>query len=353
MHTIIFIGLLGFSFFYCSFAHRDSAYYHDEDDGFNFGRNRWMQKFCDSALLSELAMPGTHDSGTYKDVGGDAVTTQCLNFTQQLSVGIRVFDIRIRHINNAFTLHHGTVYLKVPFGTFLSEITQFLSRNPSETVLFRLKKEHKDGHGNTRSMEQTLEVYLNACRAWYLKTTSTSVTLGEARGKFIILNDCDDFNQVGINYDSLSIQDEYSLDSNWDLYEKWEDVRSHLTLSMNGDKQTWFMNYLSGSGGSFPYFVASGHSNPATGAARLATGRTTPGWKNSWRDFPRVSCFIGICTIAFEGTNILARDKIEEMNENYSISRSVGIIMADFPGDSLIGEIIRNNYRVCLNKKLY
>jgi len=65
---------------------------------------------------------------------------------------------------------------------------------------------------------------------------------------------------------------------------------------------------------------------------------TTPGWKNSYPDFPRVDCFIGICTIAFEGVNILTQEYLRNQHPAY-----VGIVMADFPGPGLIDSLIRLN----------
>ncbi|WP_424577992.1 RICIN domain-containing protein [Bacillus cereus] len=147
---------------------------------------------------------------------------------------------------------------------------------------------------------------------------------------------------IGLNYPhDFNIQDDYHLSTNWDLYDKWSKVKKQLNeanTSYNRGSKIKFINYLSGSGGSFPYFVASGHSSPGTSAPRLATGLTTPGWSNSYLDFPRVACFIGICTIAFEGTNILTTDYIENNNLKYT-----GIIVADFPGQALINNVIKTN----------
>lgn len=338
--------LFAFAFNSGTFAHWDSAYFRSADDGFNFGRTKWMETICDNTPIRELALPGTHDSGTYKVIG-DSISTQCLNFAQQMSAGIRVFDIRVRHIENKFTLQSGTDDLNVAFSDFLLEVALFLTNQTSETVLFRLKKEYIDGTGNTRSMRATLDWYLNLYQSFYLNTTNLGVTLGQARGKFIVLNDNGDFNGVGIGYGNLDIQDEYSLGSNWDLYGKWEKVKTQLGRSKDGAKESWYMNYLSGSGGSFPYFVASGHSSPGTGAPRLATGLMTPLSQNSFPDFPRVFCIFRLCTIAYEGTNILTRDRIKEINQKRWGSRTVGIIMSDYPGDSLISEIIDNNWRIC------
>ena len=58
-------------------------------------------------------------------------------------------------------------------------------------------------------------------------------------------------------------------------------------------------------------------------------------------DFPTVNCVLGICTIAYEGTKVLARDKIKRLNANRP-RRTVSIIIADFPGEDLIYEIVRN-----------
>lgn len=90
--------------------------------------------------------------------------------------------------------------------------------------------------------------------------------------------------------------------------------------------------------GSFPYFVASGKSSPSNGAPLLATGLTTPGFSSSYPDFPRVACFIGICTIAFQGINILAYNYI--VSQSYSF---LGIVFTDFVGESIISKTISLN----------
>lgn len=58
-----------------------------------------------------------------------------------------------------------------------------------------------------------------------------------------------------------------------------------------------------------PYFVASAKSSHGTHHPRLLTGRTTPGWKGTWPDFPWVACLnlrvSQVCSIAFAGINEL------------------------------------------------
>lgn len=341
----IFFYFLALSFCSTSYAYWDSAYYRKATDGFT-DKSKWMNTIRDDVLLSEIAIPGTHDSAAYKGFV-DSVATQTLNFDQQLKYGIRMFDIRIRHTSDRFALHHGVVFLDVMFGDFLNSADKFLSTNPSETVIFRLKEEMRPNNNNTRSMIDTLKHYISLHKDKYINLKSLNTKLKEVRGKFIILGDGEDFRDYGVPYWSANIQDEYRLKTNWDLYSKWEHVKRQLDIASYGSPNTTYINYLSGSGGSFPYFVASGHSSPGTKAPRLSTGLTTPGWKHSYPDFPRINCFIGICTIAFEGINILTRDKIKQYN-NQGINRTVGIIISDFPGESLIKSIIDNN-KILLN----
>lgn len=332
-----------------AYAHWHGAY-SSSTNGFSV-RSDWMNNISDSTKLSEMALPGTHDSATY-DSNNNIERTQVLSFDQQLAYGVRVFDIRIRHTSDRFALHHGPSFLNKMFGDFLQSVNRFLESNPSETVLFRLKEDHRPNSNNTRSLEATLKFYLDQYPSKFLKTNNLGITLGEARGKFILLSNMVEFNAYGLRYgDDFNIQDDYYLATNWDLYSKWEKVRNQWDSTVyRGNSGRFYVNYLSGSGGSMPYFVASGHLNTGTSAPRLSTGRTTPGWKYSYPDFPRVNCFIGICTIAFEGINILFHDTLQRHNEalrdlpgRHGFSRSAGIVMSDFPGSALLGNIIYNN----------
>lgn len=338
-------------------AHEDDGYSHD-GSGF---RNRagWMAHLPDDARISDLSLPGTHDTMSFH--GGDAVQTQSLSLQDQLNAGIRVLDIRARHSNDLFKIFHGSVYQHAVFGEdVLKPVIAFLRAHPRETVLIRLKEEY-DPTENTRSFADTFLGYMNTFNSEAQDTYgrfvwrpdgSTNTALGQVRGKIVFMLqpsrfDASTLGAWGIPYDDgdlMSIQDDYHLTTNWDLYGKWERIRDHLHAADQGDRHRIYINYLSGSGGSFPYFVASGHSSPGTGAPRLATGLTTPGWDDSYPDFPRVDCFWlfliwdDVCTIAFEGTNTLTKHHLRS-----SRAGRVGILMADFPGDGLIDAIIARN----------
>lgn len=345
---------LGFSsskLFFCfaflvplsTFAHYDPGYYREPTDNFK-NRQDWMRSIRNDVRLSELALPGTHDAGAFGNIL-EVAKCQGMDFVQQLETGVRYFDIRIRHFNNMFRLHHGVVRLVVDFDDFMVNVTNFLNANPSETILFRVREEQNPGGTNTRTIRETLEAYL-AQYPKVLRTTDMSLTLEKARGSYIISCDtrsvCDG---LGFDYHNQIIQDDFRLGSNQDLYWKWERVRDHLVLASGGDRNRFYMNYLSGSGTVpivFPFFVASGHSTPGTAAPRMSTNRPN---SDLWPDFPREPCANhGFC-IFFEGTNMLARDGLKNYNLINPRPRTVGIIMADYPGDSLIEEIVKQNNR--------
>jgi 1-phosphatidylinositol phosphodiesterase len=313
-------------------AHENAGYSHDSE--VKTHNPNWLTSIKDDTLVSQISWPGTHDTMAF--FGGDAVQTQSLSLENQLESGVRVLDIRCRHIEDIFAIHHGPFFQNTFFGDVLNITTKFLHDHPGETVLMRVKEEYNP-EKNTRTFEETFrDYYWKDWNASFWKPTSDNPRLGDIRGKIVVLQNFPAGTKYGINYDSFSTQDDYVLDTNWDLYDKWTKVKDYLDKANTGDTNTKYMNYLTGSTGSFPYFVVSGHSSPQTGAPRLMTGRTTPGWKDSWPDFPRVNCFIGICSIAFEGTDVLTYERLD----NY---KRVGVLMADFPGPGLIERIISRN----------
>ncbi|MCU4837082.1 phosphatidylinositol-specific phospholipase C [Bacillus cereus] len=320
-------------------AHEHPGYSHDKEIGYT--NSNWMSQINDSVRFSDLSIPGTHDTMS-TGYGGDIAQTQSMSLQAQLDVGIRYIDIRCRYTDGLFAIHHGSIFLHTMFGDVLNTTTQFLDNHPGETIFMRVKQEHSSVSNDI--FNQTLKEYMDRYPGYFFDSqnrTNTDPTLEEMRGKIVILLNVGGSN-VGLNYPhDFNIQDDYNLPTNWDLHDKWLKVKTQLNMANTAHQamsRKKFINYLSGSGGTFPYFVASGHSNPATGAPRLATGLTTPGWSNSYLDFPRVDCFIGICTIPFEGTNVLTTNYIAEKPFNYT-----GIVVSDFPGRGLINNVISVN----------
>ncbi|MCI8497151.1 MAG: phosphatidylinositol-specific phospholipase C [Clostridiales bacterium] len=320
-------------------AHKDYAYWHETSR--TQTKADWMKKLSNNKRTSELSLPGTHDTMAHRSdlLGGDIARTQTMSLTDQLMSGIRVLDIRLKYENSKLLkCHHGVAYLKAEFADVLRDIKDFLKKNPSEAIFMRVSQENSNV--SDQKMKEAFDYYYNQNKDLFYNGGSQNPTVGEIRGKIVLLPKVGSLYNYGIKYKSLKIQDDYYLKTNWDLYSKWEKIKNHVTESNKSSRSQIYMNYLSGSGGSFPFFVASGHVTSGTNASRLSTGKTTPLFKNSYPDFPRTGKFLGMATISFEGTNTLAADYLNKNKIKYC-----GMVMADFPGSRLINSIIDCNWR--------
>ncbi len=150
----------------------------------------------------------------------------------------------------------------------------------------------------------------------------------------------------GLLWATFTILPNKKMSTNWDLYSKWLALKAFLP-SANAAKKSQ-ISFWTGHGGSYPYFVVSGKSSRTGG--QLSTALTTPGFKSSYPDFPRIWCFIGICTIAFQGMNIMGYNYIVSQNYAYT-----GIVFTDFYGDDLLKRIVGRNqatYAKCIATKV-
>ncbi|ATB31012.1 phosphatidylinositol-specific phospholipase C domain-containing protein [Melittangium boletus] len=261
----------------------------------------WMRWLPNATKVSALSIPGTHDTMAdetewYVTVFERAwILTQGLNLRPQLDAGVRAVDIRARHIGDRFTIHHGAYHLMTNFDYVLGTTVQFLKDNPTETVLMRVKKEHTE-EGNTRSFAATFEWYRDqAAYSPYIWRGTHVPTLGEARGKIVILDDFEGGDH-GINWNSIRLQDAWEETN---TTTKWNLVRNHLVTTNTGDTNALYLNFLS-----------------AAGAG---------------------------------GTPAGIADDVNEQALHYLMGSNVqrtGVLMMDFPGAGLIDAIIAHNFRL-------
>jgi len=364
--------ILIFSLTPVSLAHPHYTYSHEERA--MTANPNWMSVLPDSVRLSELSIPGTHESLSFYGPAPiiNLVRTQRMSLVSQLESGIRVFDIRCAVVDvrsgpglpGYFNIYHGDIFQKEHFGGVLDTVVKFLRNHKRETVLMRVKEEKTDRPGDFETIFR--DTYWNKApyKDFMWKGTDQNPTLAEMRGKIVILQDfarwqCPNAQcpsepissihpQYGICYNSFVDQDKFQVLGREALYDKWEWVKKYLDHANFGfdegrHRDTKFINYLSGVGTTQtlgepnPWFVVSGHQGPGTGAERLRTKYW--GLPNQWPDFPRDTVG-GREWIYYEGTNTLVYDYIR----NGHAAERVGIIMTDFPGKGLIERIICINY---------
>lgn len=345
------------SLFICHNAIANIEWRYNHDKEIYAANKDWMKKLHDLKKINHLSIPGTHNSASMH--GSDIVQNQSLTIAQQLEAGIRFFDLRLMQKESTLHFYHGPVNQYQTFDEALAVITQFLTDNPSEAVIMRVKEERKPMNPTTHFSNLMLDHVKENINFFLKKNLNLyELTVGDIRGKIILLKDFSiptsnyyhEISKYSYSYIYNQFQvitDDWHLNTNWDLYGKWEKIKKVITRanatqhSFDGtEMENTYITYLSGNGGSFPYFVASGKSSHGNNDPQLLTGLTTPGWKDTWPDFPRVSCWGSLCSIAFWGTNMLVSDYIDKNNPT-----SIGWIVTDFPGPKLIKSIIDLNYK--------
>jgi 1-phosphatidylinositol phosphodiesterase len=218
------------------------------------GGNDWMTSLDGTQPLSQLSIPGTHNAGARFEPLSGTAKCQSLTIREQLDAGVRFMDIRCRHINDDFSIHHGQVYQKISFRDVLNDTLGFLAANPGETVILSINQTHK-AENNTRSFEATFDSFVaQNPNKWRL--SASIPTLNEARGKIVL------FRRFGANGlpkgidaskwpnnttfsigKQLRIQDRYVVSENND---KWGAIEKLLKEAKAGDPNTLFVNFASG-----------------------------------------------------------------------------------------------------------
>lgn len=66
-----------------------------------------------STALGELNLPGAHDACAR--FGGPLAQCQALSLPELLASGVRVLDVRCRHLRNRFFIFHGEMYQYMNF----------------------------------------------------------------------------------------------------------------------------------------------------------------------------------------------------------------------------------------------
>ncbi|MEO7718036.1 MAG: phosphatidylinositol-specific phospholipase C [Capsulimonas sp.] len=225
----------------------------------NAAGNNWMNGMNGNQSVAQFSIPGTHDSGALSEPVSGTAKCQNLSITDQLNAGVRFLDIRCRHINDAFAIHHGQVYENANFDDVLNAAFTFLNANPSETVIMSVKEEYT-ASGDTRTFEQTFDSYVAKNPSqWYLG--SGIPTLSQARGKIVLFRrfgasstpkgiDASNWpdNTTFTTSNTLRVQDNYNVSSNTT---KWSQVLQVLNEAYYGAPNMLYVNFASGVNSSF------------------------------------------------------------------------------------------------------
>ena len=261
----------------------------------------WMKNLPDNVFLSQLSLPGTHDSGTGNGINPSfmAAFAQCQDIPvgEQWAIGVRAFDLRPRVKDGYLNVNHGITETNLRFDDALFLLRDSLQAHPSE---FAFVHYHYDsGFDSDRDQYAALldELLSRDDLADFLVPFRRDLTLGEVRGKMLLISrqsyadypytggvirnwssDIDWSAQTsgsitGMDDDvdssaPLYMQDYYNVDWTTDGFHKKADAVTQLLEWSTAHKTespqdvVWVMNYAS----AYPGFVstADGYRENAT-----------------------------------------------------------------------------------------
>ena len=250
----------------------------------------WMKGLSDSMPITHVSIPGTHDSGCR--TGGQFAKCQSFSIGEQLKVGIRFFDIRVRNVKNKFIVCHGIINCHLKFEKVLRYCENFLEINSTEFVVMRIRQEASSIYA-TKTFDEVYRMY--ASRKVFYQGNVDKVTVKDVRGKIFVLKD---FPGEGVGHEwsfhNSILQDNFEPRS---VYTKLKEIYEHHKYCIPDSK--FNINFLSA-------------CSPRLGA-----------WP---RNFAR------ICNKMFY--------KLIQDPEKRKFS---GIVAIDFPGIDLIKEIVTLN----------
>lgn len=160
---------------------------------------RWMSYLDDDTELSDISIPGTHDSGTktYSSLIKGLGRCQNMSIGQQLRDGIRFLDIRLTLLGiNNLVVAHGPVNVNLKFLNVLNSCKAFLEDNPGETIVMLVNR--ATSHG--APIGYAFQLAMDMTDAPFY-TERRLPELGEARGKIVLVSRDPDLCQVvgGVN----------------------------------------------------------------------------------------------------------------------------------------------------------
>ncbi|KAL2889869.1 1-phosphatidylinositol phosphodiesterase [Ceratocystis lukuohia] len=261
-----------------SLALSHAAQYNGVTDRWSFDLERvqnprWMSTVRDDVLLSQLSIPGTHNSMT-NNIGKPELQSQRVPIDTQLLSGIRYFDISGRIVNDDLKVYHRNTPTGYNFGQVFGSIFGFLDANPREVVILRIKKEHLGDR--TSSFSQVLKNYFApgtalgnaaASRLYYPGADVSKIpTLGQLRGRLVILQDFKkkkQFGYFGIPWSSSTISSYSFRPSPGNILKglRWGFTKCSIWNAGRSNTKKLFVTHTTVSIGARPIDIAAGGSN--------------------------------------------------------------------------------------------
>ncbi|XP_017795400.1 PREDICTED: PI-PLC X domain-containing protein 1-like [Habropoda laboriosa] len=189
--------------------------------------------------MSQIFLPGTHDSASYDEEGNKRsilarfAVTQDLDILGQLIHGVRYLDIRVGRYTNdeIWWTNHGPFYRSVSLKTVIDQVRQFLDN--TEEILIMDIREFAVGFTNLSDHEALVSYLENEFRDYYLANN---------HGWNITLNDIwSSGRRLIIGYENTRIVEYHAsmwpcVAHQWGNVRRIEDLYKYLRKIENNDR---------------------------------------------------------------------------------------------------------------------
>lgn len=334
----------------------------------------WMGAVPDGAWLSALTVPGTHDSCARSNV--PFVRTQYLSIAQQLALGLRFFDLRLRtHGDGKLYCYHGGMPIGLPrglsFDEVMSQVWEFIGprdgRKATETVLISINNDDKSKEQKAKPQAfydavktaiESTPTWDDGSKRWYAEPVTAK--LGDVRGKAVLLRryhgdpDVEATERMGLDLEEwlddnpdftittptgvrIRLQDKWKFAKRCDLKDLISSKQEFVQKMMEGalglqpdpegedgdPEKTWFINFCSAVGDPVE------HGEVAE-AKWIAVGAHS--------DFHFFGGWV-------EGMNVRTRDYLRSLGGG---KKRLGVVNLDYPelpeDSDLVARLIETNF---------
>ena len=154
----------------------------------------WMSYLDPNLSLLGMTIPGTHDTCATNPANGTEWShTQNWGIPQQLSEGVRFVDIRCNGLEGTASemgIYHSSYYQGIRLQDVLDQCQAFLTAQPTETIVMRLKNENAGGQAlSDAEFQRRFNYYMDTLGYRGLFHMYGWPTLGQAAGKVVLAAD--------------------------------------------------------------------------------------------------------------------------------------------------------------------
>ena len=161
--------------------------------------SRWMAALDDNTPITQVSIPGTHDTGTgdgftdeWKTLGLTFGATQDCSLKQQLATGIRAFDLRPAVVNDngkpQLHIFHGPMKTNLSFDEAIHTLIQFVNANNTEFAFVVMRHESDSDH-ESADWSPTMAALLGSAEVRpYIVDYEPNLRVKDVRGKIIVLS---------------------------------------------------------------------------------------------------------------------------------------------------------------------